>query len=138
MRSIAFRMAFEVNLTGIPTQSLRFQRESTELVYLSDFKFLSLALLPTVFSALTVLLLMWRWWRLGRRVSLSPLEIARAFTAPELSAGSASDLAAKELMRDIGSKKIRYGEVENELMVPALRFAPPDVARAPRQGVLYF
>lgn len=90
-------------------------------------------------SALVVVPLLLKWWRLGRNVSLSPIEIARAFGAPELIVGSGSNSSASELMREVGSRDIRYGEVVHGqyggLTVNALAFAHPTMVQPPRKGL---
>ncbi|KAK0616899.1 hypothetical protein B0T14DRAFT_254301 [Immersiella caudata] len=136
-RSIAFRIAFEGNLTNVPLQTMQSEREVTELVYQSDFLFLGLALVFIVLSGLTVTPLLWNWWRLGREVSLSPVEVARAFAAPELLPGSGSNSAAEELMRDVGLREVRYGETAHGQMARVLAFAHPGVVQPPKNGVVY-
>lgn len=103
VREIAFRLAFQTYLTGVAPQEMRAELLSTEVVYRSDYMFLGLALMFIGLSALAVVPLLLKWWRLGRNVSLSPIEIARAFGAPELMAGSGSNSTASELMREVGS-----------------------------------
>jgi len=91
-------------------------------------------------SALTVLPLLRGWWRLGRQVSLSPIEISRAFGAPELLVGSASNSDVGELISNVGERGIRYGEVVSgsSQAAPVLGFANPTVVQPPKKGVLYF
>ena len=110
VRAIAFRVAFEGNLRGLPAQLVQAERTSADLVYQSDYRLLGLALMMIGLSALTVLPLLRGWWRL-RRVSLSPVEISRAFGAPELLVGSASNSDVGELISDVGERgnKVRRG-----------------------------
>jgi hypothetical protein len=53
------------------------------------------------------------WWLLGRLVSLSPLEIAKAFDAPMLR-GIDANGTSSELARAIGDARVRY-----EVMPPS-------------------
>ncbi|KAF2642868.1 hypothetical protein P280DRAFT_395933, partial [Massarina eburnea CBS 473.64] len=48
------------------------------------------------------------WRKLGRDVSLSPIEIVKAFAAPML-AESNPNATVKTLLKDIVRKNIRYG-----------------------------
>lgn len=121
---------------------MRAELLSTEVVYRSDYMFLGLALMFIGLSALAVVPLLLKWWRLGRNVSLSPIEIARAFGAPELMAGSGSNSTASELMREVGSRDIRYGEVVQgqyggSTGTNALAFANPTMVQPPRKGATY-
>ncbi|KAM0190325.1 hypothetical protein ACHAPI_009577 [Fusarium lateritium] len=142
-RELIFRLALQSNNTDVAAQSVRVTQRGTEVVYTSDFLFLGLALMLIGLSAISVLPLLMYWWRLGRDVSLSPVEIARAFSAPELmNSGSNSD--AGRLMKDIGAKEVRYGVVSSKSMdgdwgqvTSELAFAHPSVAQAPQKGELY-
>jgi hypothetical protein len=62
------------------------------------------------FTILFAALLYWGWWQLGRRVSFSPIEIAKAFDAPLLQNVNTNS-RAKDLLRDVGNLRIRYGAV---------------------------
>lgn len=141
VREVAFRLAFQTNVTDVAVQEMRAERLVTEVVYRSDYMFLGLALMFIALSALTVMPLLLKWWRVGREVSLSPVEVARAFGAPELVAGSGSNSSARELLREVGSRNIRYGEAVRGQYggptVTALAFADPAMVQPPRNGVTY-
>jgi hypothetical protein len=141
VREIAFRLAFQTNVTGVAVQEMRAERLMTELVFQSDYVFLGLALMLIGVSALAVVPLLLKWWRLGRAVSLSPIEVARAFGAPELVAGSGSNSSLSELMKEVGSRKVRYGQVvygENSgPTAAALAFAHPTMVQPPEKGAAY-
>lgn len=49
----------------------------------------------------------WGWWRLGRQVSMSPLEIARAFNAPVLQ-NADPNATGGDLKKDFGAEKIKF------------------------------
>lgn len=53
-------------------------------VYVSDFRFLFIALAFPVFGVIAVAVMMLGWRELGRRISLSPAGIKKAFGAPVL------------------------------------------------------
>lgn len=141
VRQIAFRMAFEGNGTGVAVQEMQAEREAVEVVYQSDYLFLGLSLMLIGLSAVAVVPLLWKWWRLGREVSLSPMETARAFGAHELVPGSGSNSSASELMGEVGSREVRYGEVVygqyGGPAVTALAFAHPTRVSEPRRGAAY-
>ncbi|CAM1508633.1 Fc.00g054810.m01.CDS01 [Cosmosporella sp. VM-42] len=139
-RDLIFRFAVQGNLTGVEAQSIQMSQQDAEVVYSSDFLFLGLALLLIGLPAISTVPLLLHWWRLGRTVSLSPIEVARAFAAPEL-AGSGSNSDANELMREVGSKEIRYGAVNygqnGIVMATGLAFANPTVVQRPQNEVSY-
>ncbi|KAJ4168399.1 hypothetical protein NW754_002271 [Fusarium falciforme] len=142
-RELMFRLALQGNNSDIAAQSVRVAQEGTEVVYTSDFLFLGLALMLICLAAVAVVPLLMHWWRLGRDVSLSPIEIARAFSAPEL-VGSGSNSDASRLMKDIGAKEVRYGVVSSGgangyqgQVWSELAFAHPSVVQTPRKGEQY-
>ncbi|EWY87639.1 hypothetical protein FOYG_09041 [Fusarium oxysporum NRRL 32931] len=121
-RELMFRLALQGNNSYVAAQSVRVSQEGTKVVYTSDFLFLGLALMLIGLAAVAVVPLLMYWWRLERDVSLSPIEIARAFSAPEL-AGSGSNLDASR-----GANSYQ-GHVWSELA-----FAQPRVVQAPQKG----
>jgi hypothetical protein len=66
-------------------------------------------------GAVAVIPLLMHWWRLGWVVSLSPIEIARAFSAPKL-VGSGSNSGGDRLMKEIGAKEVWYGVVSSRVV----------------------
>jgi len=138
IRDVAFRAAvqWEVEGEAAAVQEMLVDWETTAVVYQSDYRFLGMALGLVGLSVLTVAPLLLGWWRLGRDVSLLPVEVARAFGAAEL-AGSGSNSTAGELMKEIGSKEVRYGKVVGKFGAATLGFAHPKVVHPPRKGVVY-
>ncbi len=101
---------------------------SERTVYGTDWAFAAVAAAASVMGAAAVLPLYYGCWTLGRRVSLNPLEIAKAFGAPLLDdvggggGGSngdggraAADAEAAQLVRRVGAKRVRYTVVEEVL-----------------------
>lgn len=62
------------------------------------------------FAILLTATLYWGWWQLGRHVSFSPIEIAKAFDAPLLQEVN-TNAGTKHLLHDVGDVCIRYGAV---------------------------
>lgn len=86
------------------------------------------------------------WWRLGRPVSLSPAETAKAFNEALLRGEHTSNMDIDTLLETIGHREVVYGEV----VIPAdgkqphsggvrrvLRFGHPDEVRAPAREDLF-
>lgn len=57
---------------------------------------------------LSIISTYWGWWRIGRPVSMSPLEIAKAFDAP-LMQESSQNGTVDDHLRAVGSMRLRYG-----------------------------
>ena len=141
MREVAFRLALQGEGQGgpVPVQDMLVEEKVTEVVYASDYLFLWLAVGVIGLSVLTVSPLLHGWWRLGREVSLSPMEVARAFGAPALR-GSGSNSDTGQLMKEIGAKKVSYGEMtmgESSQFARELSFGEPGVVHRPQKGVAY-
>jgi hypothetical protein len=79
-----------------------------ETVYKTQPQWLAGAFAVIVMACLSILPTYWGWWRLGRPVSMSPLEIAKAFDAPLMQRADPNGLAADHL-RTVGDIRVRYG-----------------------------
>lgn len=120
VRELAFRTAYKAadpnNITNVITMT---DGEETRnvLVYKSNFKFLGLALMITFFGLVCILPTFTGFWNLGRRVSMNPLEIAKAFNGVRMQhADSNSNIDM--LLKEIGKEPVRYGAVSgNKLMM---------------------
>jgi hypothetical protein len=108
-QSVMFWNAYgsEVN----PPISFTALQEGQTLVYKSEYAFLAIATVLIILSLFSVATLLWGWWDLGRPVSLSPLEIAKAFGAPML-ADAPDD--AKGIIQSVGERSYKYGEVGDD------------------------
>lgn len=92
--------------------------------YQSNYPFMWAAIALMLTCLLCVLPSYWRFWELGRRVTLGPIEISSAFQAPVLAhPGLASGGEVDILLKEVGNKKIRYGELQGE---GRLGMAEPD------------
>jgi hypothetical protein len=78
-----------------------------ETVYAVRYSWLIGAIVLIVLACLAILPTYRGWWLLGRPVSVSPLEIAKAFDAPLLRGVDANG-TSKELARAIGDVRVRY------------------------------
>ncbi|OQO11070.1 hypothetical protein B0A48_05325 [Cryoendolithus antarcticus] len=93
------------NSTGLETVSGT--QTTTTTVYRTHYGFLIGAVALTVLSLIVVLITYHGFWHLGRDVSLSPLEIAKAFNAPLL-ASEHSNAEADDLVATVGKKHVKY------------------------------
>lgn len=83
--------------------------------YQSNDPFMYAAIALMLTCVLCVLPSYWRFWELGRKVTLGTIEISSAFQAPVLAhPGLASGGEVDILLKEVGNRKIRYGEVQGE------------------------
>lgn len=67
------------------------------------------ALAVMLLNLLCLLPLFIGYWKLGRTMSLSPIETAKAFEAPFL-ASCSGDATVDGMLKDVGAKRVLYGE----------------------------
>lgn len=79
-------------------------------VFKVDYLLFFGAALVQLVCTLVIMYTFYGWWRLGRAVSFSPLEVARAFNSPMLS-HLASNTPADEMAKEVGQHRIRYGAI---------------------------
>jgi len=113
LREMAFRAAIGLtNSSAAMVQRVGTGEHTVTItVYESNFTYLAGALAVMVLAVAAVIPLFLGWWRLGREVSLSPVETARAFNAPLL-AGVDSNEEIEVVMGEVGHVKIRYAAVQ--------------------------
>lgn len=86
IRELTFRAAvFKSNASY--HQTVNETETTVETVYIAHYKFLYAALAFVIFGVVGIVPFFMGWWYLGRPVSLSPVEIAKAFAAPLLQGG---------------------------------------------------
>ena len=99
-------LSFPTNIT-IPAR-----QTSTQNIYTSHFGFLWGALAVMALGIASVLPTFNGWRHLGRSMTLSPIETAKAFNAPILTTERPhSNMAVTQLILEVGSRQVRYGEV---------------------------
>jgi hypothetical protein len=103
------------------------------LIYESDPRFWIPAILLVFICIMCVLPSYWGFWELGRKVTLGPMEIAGAFQAPVLHHPAvASGGEVNILLKEVGKRKVRYGEVEG---MGRLAVAEPEAVKRPTRRV---
>ncbi|KAK0674669.1 hypothetical protein QBC41DRAFT_378373 [Cercophora samala] len=115
VREIGLRSALRAANSSDPTHGLVVEGDVRETiaVYVANFGFLYGAVAVTLLAALSVVPLYHGFWKLGREVSMSPLEVAKAFRPAQLE-GVASNATAEGLLRGVGGRPVQYGVVEVE------------------------
>ena len=77
--------------------------------YQSHWLFLGLAMWATGLS-ISFSPMFYGYWALGRKVSMSPVETAKAFNTPTLR-GTDSNTKSRALLREIENRPVQYGMV---------------------------
>jgi hypothetical protein len=78
------------------------------VVYISSYKYLIIGSGILIVAIIAVSSTLWGWWELGRDITLSPLETARAFGAHLFQYGN--DMDADALASGTAGRKFRYGQ----------------------------
>ncbi|KAK2778789.1 hypothetical protein CKAH01_11563 [Colletotrichum kahawae] len=121
----------------LPGQKQRLQGEHRGLstIYVANHSYLYAAAAITFLTGLMITPLFYGFANLGRQVSLSPLEIAKAFDPPQLRE-AASNSDAKALLRSLGNKQVNYGIVRRPTTRGSafLMFADAETVRRPKPG----
>jgi hypothetical protein len=145
LNSIAFRLSLTAanwpyrNTTDPPApQIVPMQQTTQSNVYHSEYRFLVAGAVLVAICTLFVTPTYIGWSKLGRSVSLNPIETAKAFDAPLLR-GPGSNAPLRKLMDGMWAKEVQMGEVEDYGPTPVhrLQLADPVEVRNPRAGVVY-
>ncbi|KAJ9614090.1 hypothetical protein H2200_002226 [Cladophialophora chaetospira] len=109
-RDLMFRTSIAATNSSTPVQSLPANEQQQRAVFRSSYPYLAGALGVTVVAIALVLCIFSGYRQLGRKVTMSPLELAKAFNAPTL-LGHDSNATVSELLQELGHRGIRYGAV---------------------------
>ena len=111
IRSLMFRTAvLSANETN--KQSITATATGSHTIYKTNYVFTALATFASLLPIVVVLLTFHGSQNLGRHVSLSPIEVARAFGAPILR-NSNSNAPARALLKQVGSRPVKYGVISD-------------------------
>ncbi|KAL8885285.1 MAG: hypothetical protein Q9205_001765 [Flavoplaca limonia] len=113
LRDIAFRASVRAakDNASLPdaAQEVPYTGTDERTVYVTDRRYLAAAAVISLVSVAAVAATLWGWWELGREVSGSPLEIAKAFGAP-LFDSMGSNVPWDKIPKEVAREKIQYGE----------------------------
>ncbi|GAB1315572.1 hypothetical protein MFIFM68171_05782 [Madurella fahalii] len=131
-----FRVAHHVG-NGTDRQTFAARRTATVLVFRSDRAFLGGALGVALSGILLVGSLSWGWWRLGRAVTLSPLETARVFQAPAVRDAVRRGETIDEILENVRHVRVSAA-AGGEDATPVFFFSESDLGPEPRrpQGMM--
>ncbi|RFN49466.1 hypothetical protein FIE12Z_6255 [Fusarium flagelliforme] len=103
---MAFRTAVAFSNSTFE-QTIQGTQQRSFIKYTVNTDFLAASLGVTFICALAIVLLYHGFWRLGRPVTMSPLEIANAFQAPVMQ-GTSLLRDAEDLAKALENKKVKY------------------------------
>ncbi|KAJ9661889.1 hypothetical protein H2198_001641 [Neophaeococcomyces mojaviensis] len=147
MREIAFRTSLQIaaDNTSYPnaSQIVPFIGETPKTVYTTNYNYMAGAVLVSFLGVIFVIPTFHGFWELGRPVSFSPLEIAKAFNAPLLQ-GVQGNGHVNDLLNEVGAMKVRYGDSGTTVSTTAygdevrkIEIGPATGIRPPEKGVRY-
>lgn len=119
------------NVAGFKSQSsynITANQQAVGVHYKTNFAYMGAAVASMVLCALLVLPTYWKFWELGRPVSLAPVEIANAFRAPVLDSSKASNAMVDDLLSEVGDRKVMFGQT------PQGRLGVEEIGRVKRVG----
>lgn len=114
-RELMFRTSLAIpsyNASFASTQTSQATQVQKRAVFDSNYAYLGGAVAVTIIALLSVTCVFKGYSELGRSISLSPIEIAKAFNAPLLRGSSDSNMPVDKLIKDIGTQSVRYGAVQ--------------------------
>jgi hypothetical protein len=120
--------SFDPN-TGPVYTSFTAKEYSVSQHYKTNRSFMYGALASILVCVLCVLPSYWGYWQLGRDVTLGPFEIANAFRAPVLDHPSVANAGVKVLIREVGGREVKYGEMVQNDASGRLAIAEPEAVR---------
>ena len=123
MHDFMFRAALRAS-NGTVVQTFAARRTFPALLFHSNHRYLAAAFATTLLALLIVFFLLWGWWELGRCVTLSPLEIAKAFDALMMQTIDRNS-AIEEILEKMGGVEVKY---DNGVMVNVERGITQQVA----------
>ncbi|KAK4503410.1 hypothetical protein PRZ48_004325 [Zasmidium cellare] len=126
-RELMFRTAL-MGSNETHRQTIELNQVRTAGVYQSNYAYLGAAAAVSLIAILIVLGTFNQFWLLGRKVSMSPIETAKAFDAPVLK-GVIPNKEVKEIVKDVGMRAVQYG---------GLRGPDVGVAQMPGEPPVYF
>jgi hypothetical protein len=107
-RDLMFRLAMKAANESTPVQNVMAQQELNQAVFSTDYAFMAGGVAVTAVALLMVSVLFFGYQSLGRNISLSPIEIAKAFDAPLLKYAD-SNAEIDKLVSETGAQEVQYG-----------------------------
>ncbi len=94
-------------------QHITYHGTEPTTIYTVNVLFIGLAVAASLLGVLALFPLYYGWWDLGRKVSLNPLETAKAFEAPLLKEVH-SNAPRSKIVETVGMQHVRYGVMQEK------------------------
>ena len=107
IRQLMFRTAI-MSANETNAQTVVSEASGLHNTYHTNYTFAILATAASVTAILAVLATFHGFWHIGRKVSMSPVELAKAFNAP-LMRNADSNAPVRKLLKQVGTKPVQYG-----------------------------
>lgn len=105
------------------SQVVNATQTSVVTVYKSQYHYFAAALIPMLVTTTSILPTFYGWWQLGRPMTLSPIEIAKAFDSKILKEAE-SNSTVEGTLEVLGHRKIQYGALLDDIKTSPLRLDP--------------
>lgn len=150
IRNIAFRASLKAGRENTTItdalQTVSYTGYKTYSIYRTDYTFLAIAVALSLIGIISVAATFNGWWRIGRNMSMSPFEIAKAFDAPMMrSAGS--NVVFSQYPEHVMANYVRYGATVSTQDPSSLAFGTSEPERLvvsehgtvcpPKHGTIY-
>ena len=132
VRDLTFRTAIAA-ADSTDTQHVTAQETTTLPFYVTQYLYLLPAVLFTTLAWLAVTPMLFDCGYVGRRVSMSPVETAKAFGAAQLR-NSDSNADVDKLIQEVGDRPVQYGATTVSGVEYRLELNEPKYMRVPRAG----
>lgn len=107
-RNLMFRISLAASNETTPIQSVTATQSDRRAVFRTQYAYMGGAFALTLAALFMSACLFKGYSSLGRKMTMSPVEIAKAFNAPLL-AGSDSNATVKSLIKQAGTRNVMYG-----------------------------
>jgi hypothetical protein len=120
------------------TQSVQVSEQQMFAVYTISLPYMIAAAILSLLAIPAIIRLYYGWWELGRSISLDPLELAKAFNAPQLEMidGNAKGV---DIAQQVRRRRVRYGVVDgvDSTKKGVLKLDDEEVVRKPKLGEIF-
>ncbi|EON62506.1 hypothetical protein W97_01729 [Coniosporium apollinis CBS 100218] len=119
-----------------PNQTVQARQTELVPVYTSNYPYLAAALAVMLLTTTSIIPTFYGWWHLGRPMTLSPIEIAKAFDA-KLLKDAGSNATAEEIVTLLGSRRVQYGVSKGQELVdmpPKVGITMPNIKPVVNEG----
>ncbi|KAI9857281.1 MAG: hypothetical protein M1813_008319 [Trichoglossum hirsutum] len=93
------------------TRNISLVQTTPTLIYQSEYSWFAIAIAIMAIATFSCIIPLWGWWELGRKVTLNPIETAKAFNVPRLRMAD-SGCSAEDIVKNIGDLQVEYIQVQ--------------------------